>query len=120
MKYILGRLIKTMNRDNLEMVALVSIFIISLLGLTPAVNAGPSDDNHVHVEQVSGGDNANLTINQIGFGNSIEFSFNHQNNTFNFLQSGNGNTISWVPYWGSGKSWGGDVDGTGSSFYDGD
>ena len=69
-------------------------------------------DNHVHVEQVgNGGDNVDLTINQIGYDNTINFSFGHINNTFNFLQEGNGNSISWVSYWGSGKSWGGDVDG---------
>ena len=27
-------------------------------------------------------------------------------------QTGTDNSISWVSYWGSGKSWGGDVDGT--------
>ena len=69
-------------------------------------------DNHVHVEQVgNGGDNVDLTVNQIGYDNTINFSFGHINNTFNFLQEGDGNSISWVSYWGSGKSWGGDVDG---------
>ena len=75
-----------------------------------AAFAGPSDDNHVHVEQVGSGDNANINITQLGFGNEINFSFAHQNNTFNFLQSGSDNYIGWVSYWGSGKSWGGDVD----------
>ena len=42
----------------------------------------------------------------------IQFSTNHANNTFDFLQIGSGNYIGWVSYWGSGKSWGGDVDGT--------
>jgi hypothetical protein len=66
----------------------------------------------VHVEQVgNGGDNVDLTVNQIGYDNTINFSFGHINNTFNFLQEGDGNSISWVSYWGSGKSWGGDVDG---------
>mgnify|MGYP003323730491 FL=1 len=73
-------------------------------------------DNHVHVEQVgNGGDNVDLTINQIGYDNTINFSFGHINNTFNFLQEGDGNSISWVSYWGSGKSWGGDVDGVGNN-----
>ena len=34
------------------------------------------------------------------------------NNAFDFLQVGSGNYIGWVSYWGSGKSWGGDVDGS--------
>ena len=70
----------------------------------------------MHVEQVgTGGDNVDLTINQIGYDNTINFSFGHINNTFNFLQEGDGNSISWVSYWGSGKSWGGDVDGVGNN-----
>ena len=40
-----------------------------------AAFAGPSDDNHVHVEQVGSGDNANINITQLGFGNEINFSF---------------------------------------------
>ena len=82
-----------------------------------AAFAGPSDDNHVHVEQVGSGDNANINITQLGFGNEINFSFAHQNNTFNFLQSGSDNYIGWVSYWGSGKSWGGDVDGYNNNEY---
>lgn len=90
------------------------IFYFALLLIaTPSVFAG---DNHVHVEQVgNGGDNVDLTINQIGYDNTINFSFGHINNTFNFLQEGDGNSISWVSYWGSGKSWGGDVDGVGNN-----
>lgn len=91
------------------LISLISIFI------TLPVNAGPTDDNHIHVEQVGSGDNLSLTIQQLGFGNNIEFSFDHQNNTFNLTQNGAGNSISWVSYWGSGKSWGGDVDGYGNT-----
>ena len=32
-------------------------------------------------------------------------------NTLDFKQEGNNNTISWVSYWGSGRAWGGDIDG---------
>ena len=77
--------------------------------------AGPTDDNHVHIEQVGSGDNLDLTINQIGYGNEINFSFDHQNNTFDFSQYGADNYIGWVSYWGSGKDWGGDVDGSGNT-----
>ena len=66
LKYLLGKLIKVMNRDNLELSVLVGIFMLSVLSLSPISWAGPTDDNHVHVEQVSGGDNASLNINQIG------------------------------------------------------
>jgi len=78
-----------------------------LILLTPLTWAG---DNHVHVEQVASGD-VDLNITQAGYDNEIKFSFAHSGNTFNLLQTGNGNSISWVSYWGPGKSWGGDVDG---------
>ena len=82
-----------------------------LLLLAMPAFAGPSDDNHVHVEQVGSGDDLSLNIEQIGYDNFIDFSFAHSGNTFNLEQNGSGNSISWVSYWGSGKNWGGDVDG---------
>jgi hypothetical protein len=86
--------------------------LISLISLSLSVFA---DDNHVHVEQTGSGDNVALNINQIGFDNTINFSFDHANNTFNLSQTGSGNSISWVNQWGSGKAWGGDVDGSGNT-----
>ncbi len=68
-------------------------------------------DNHVHIEQVSSGDDISINASQVGTNNEIRFSTDHNNNTFNLVQYGANNKISWVPYWGSGKSWGGDVDG---------
>ena len=82
------------------------IWLISFCALSFA------GDNHVHIEQVGGGDNVEIDVNQIGYDNEINFSFDHQNNVFNLNQTGSGNYIGWVSYWGSGKSWGGDVDGT--------
>ena len=98
-------------KDTTQHIAV--LFLLSLMGLgwTSVASAG---DNHVHMEQLSGGDNLDLTISQIGFDNEINFSFDHANNTFNFSQTGSGNYIGWVSYWGSGKGWGGDVDGTGN------
>ena len=103
-----------MNVVSAVVVLVVSMIrFLALLLLAAPAFAG---DNHVHVEQVgNGGDNVDLTINQIGYDNTINFSFGHINNTFNFLQEGDGNSISWVSYWGSGKSWGGDVDGVGNN-----
>ena len=89
----------------------LGIFVISLF-FTAQCYAGPTDDNHIHVEQVEGGDDVSLTINQLGYGNEVQFSFAHANNVFNLTQHGTGNYIGWVSYWGSGKSWGGDVDGS--------
>ena len=92
----------------LTIVGLITVGVLSI----PFVIAGPTDDNHVHVEQVGSGDELSINIEQIGYGNFIDFSFAHSGNTFNLEQNGNGNSISWVSYWGSGKSWGGDVDGS--------
>ena len=103
--YYYGGFFKKINGTHL------GIFVISLF-FTAQCFAGPTDDNHIHVEQVSGGDDVSLTINQLGYGNEVEFSFAHTNNVFNLTQHGTGNYIGWVSYWGSGKSWGGDVDGS--------
>tara|TARA_Y100001937_G_scaffold119072_1_gene174246 strand:- start:1297 stop:1995 length:699 start_codon:yes stop_codon:yes gene_type:complete len=89
-----------------------AIFFMFVILFTAQLTAGPTDDNHIHVEQVDGGDDLSLNITQIGYGNTINFSFAHADNTFNLTQNGSGNSISWVSYWGSGKSWGGDVDGS--------
>ncbi len=83
-----------------------------LILLTPLFSW--ADDNHVHVEQVASG-SVDMDITQKGFDNEIKFTFAHSGNTFNLTQTGNGNSISWVSYWGPGKSWGGDVDGTGNT-----
>lgn len=111
LKYIFDKLI---NRENLEMTVLLLIFFISLVGISPVVYAGASDDNHVHVEQVSSGDNFDLTIDQFGFGNMIRFSADHNNNTLNLLQVGNNMYIGYTDDWGSGYTWGGDLDGVGN------
>ena len=91
-------------------ILIIGIITVGVLSI-PMVIAGPTDDNHVHVEQVSSGDDLSLNIEQIGYGNFIDFTVAHSGNTFNLSQNGSGNSISWVSYWGSGKAWGGDIDG---------
>jgi len=87
------------------------ISCIALVALTMGTKAY-AGDNHVHVEQVGNdGDDLSLTASQSGYDNLIKFSIGGADNTFNFLQIGDDNSISWVSYWGSGKNWGGDVDG---------
>lgn len=86
--------------------------IIAYIWLISFCTLAYAGDNHVHIEQVNGGDNVDIDITQIGYDNEINFSFDHQNNVFDLSQTGSGNYIGWVSYWGSGKSWGGDVDGT--------
>ena len=80
------------------------------LSLSLSVKAG-DEHNHVHLDQVSSSDNFNLDIEQIGYENFVRFSFDHNNNTVNLLQLGNANYIGYTDAWGSGYSWGGDLDG---------
>ena len=105
---------KKVHKDDDRVVRAIggALLLFVLIAFVSELRAGPTDDNHIHVEQVADGDDLELNITQVGFANSIEFSFAHSGNVFNLQQHGNGNSISWVSYWGSGKSWGGDVDGS--------
>lgn len=87
------------------------IIILTSAMLLMFALAAIADDNHVHIDQVSGGDNLTLEIDQIGHNNLIRFSLNHDNNTIDLLQYGNNNYIGYTDIWGSGYNWGGDVDG---------
>ena len=80
------------------------------LSLSSYVKAG-DEHNHVDIDQVGSSDNFNLGIEQVGFENLIRFSFSHSNNTVDLLQYGNKNYIGFTDAWGSGYSWGGDLDG---------
>ena len=88
------------------MIALITLLIS--ISLSSIAYAG----NSIFIEQVGTSDDLTLTINQAGNDNSVNLSLAHDDNTLDFHQEGNNNTISWVSYWGSGKSWGGDLDGS--------
>ena len=49
----------------------LGILVISLFFTAQLCYAGPTDDNHIHVEQVNGGDNFDLSIDQLGYGNMV-------------------------------------------------
>lgn len=59
------------------------LLLFSLISLP--VFGGPSDDNHIHIEQVNSGDDFSLTIDQFGFANMIRFSADHDDNTLSLL-----------------------------------
>ena len=80
------------------------------LSLSSYVKAG-DEHNHVNIDQVSSSDNFNLSIEQVGNANLARFSFNHNSNTVNLLQFGSENYFGYTDAWGSGYSWGGDLDG---------
>ena len=58
--------------------------IIAYLWLLSFCTIAFGGDNHVHIEQVNGGDNVDIDITQIGYDNEINFSFDHQNNVFDY------------------------------------
>lgn len=87
------------------------LLVIGWLILLSYCSVAFTDDNHVHVEQVNGGDNFELQIDQVGFNNLVRFSTDHQNNTIELLQQGNNMYIGYTDTWGSGYNWGGDLDG---------
>ncbi len=68
--------------------------------------------NSVFIEQIATSDDTTITINQDGQDNSVNFTMAHDDNTIDIHQEGNNNTVSYVTYWGSGRNWGGDLDGT--------
>ena len=95
-----------------------------------------ADDNTLYIDQ--SGDNVEIDVLQMGTANSIDidlgiYGSNSANNTFEtaqdgfnndvylsvdgnnnallFKQEGNNNNIGWTDSWGSGYSWGGDLDG---------
>jgi len=70
--------------------------------------------NSIVIEQVAGGNNLDLLIEQIGYNNKIFFSIGDADDTvINLKQEGNNNELGYAndaPSWGSGVSWGGDLD----------
>ena len=69
-------------------------------------------DNSVFIEQITTSDDTTITVNQDGNNNAVNLTMAHDDNTLDIDQKGNNNTVSWVSYWGSGRNWGGDLDGT--------
>ena len=68
------------------------------------------------LEQIGTSTDTTVNIDIDGNNNSINLSMEGTGNELNFKQEGNNNTISWVSYWGSGKAWGGDLDGNNNTF----
>ena len=71
-------------------------------------------DNEINIEQVAQGDNLTLDLTQQGFNNDIFFSIGDGDNIdVEIVQRGHNNEIGYAndsPSWGSGVSWGGDID----------
>ena len=72
--------------------------------------------NEIYVSQTGTGNNLNLQILQDGEDNKIDMSIgNHTNNTIEIEQKGDDGYVGYTTLWGSGYSWGGDIDGDNNS-----
>jgi len=68
--------------------------------------------NEIYVSQTGTGNNLNLQISQDGEDNKIDMSIgNHTNNTIEIEQKGDDGYVGYTSLWGSGYTWGGDLDG---------
>jgi hypothetical protein len=67
--------------------------------------------NSVFIEQIGTSTDSTITIDINGNDNAVNLTMEGTNNELNITQEGNNNTVSWISYWGSGRSWGGDLDG---------
>jgi hypothetical protein len=90
---------------------LLPLVMVSLLS-SSLIKA--DNTNSILIEQVAGGNSLDLLIEQIGYNNKIFFSIGDgDDNIINLKQEGNNNELGYAndsPSWGSGVSWGGDLD----------
>ena len=68
--------------------------------------------NEIYITQVATGSNLTLDILQDGDNNEVRLSIAHDYNNIDIDQVGDNNTVSYTSTWGSGISWGGDLDGS--------
>jgi len=99
------------NKENWLMIVLwFGVFLCFLTLCTKAFS------NEIYVSQTGSGDNLNLQILQDGEDNKIDMSIgNHTNNTIEIEQKGDDGYVGYTSLWGSGYSWGGDIDGDNNS-----
>ena len=88
------------------------LLIIGYMVLLSYVGLAFAGDNVINIQNPSTSDNLSLTLEQRGYDQEIYFSIGGADNTIDILQTGAKNTVKWTDTWGSGYSWGGDLDGT--------
>ena len=79
---------------------------ILLLSLSAFAN------NEIYITQVGTSANLTLDITQDGDDNVVNLSFSHDDNTVTIVQEGEDGYVGYTTAWGSGQSWGGDLDGS--------
>jgi hypothetical protein len=68
-------------------------------------------DNLISIDQVTSGNGNSTTVTVDGSDNTVKYSFGGANNTVNIDQKGDDAYVGYTTAWGSGASWGGDLDG---------
>ena len=68
-------------------------------------------DTAITIEQVTSGNNNNITVNIDGSGNEVDFSYGGAGNTVDIDQIGKNAYVGHSHIWGSGAAYGGDLDG---------
>ena len=96
---------------------LIGATIFLICGLS--FKAFADDDNKVDVNTTGSQSNDSLVFNvtQIGYDNDTIFTLGGSSNSILIKQEGNNNEISFVDYWGSGETWGGDLDGNSNALH---
>ena len=69
-------------------------------------------NNEIYISQVGTSNNFTLDITQDGDDNVVNLSFSHDDNTVTIVQEGEDGYVGYTTAWGSGQSWGGDLDGS--------
>ena len=87
---------------------LISLLLLSLTNIAFAGNS-------VIINQVTSGNSNNITVDVDGNDNEINMSHGGGNNTINITQEGKDGYVGYTSAWGSGASWGGDLDGNSNS-----
>lgn len=84
-----------------------TLLILSLL----LIRTESLADNAITIEQVTSGNSNSITVSVEGSGNEVNFSFGGANNTVDIDQKGDNAYVGYTSLWGSGATWGGDLDG---------
>ena len=87
---------------------LISLLLLSLTNIAFASNS-------VIITQVTSGNSNSITVDVDGDDNEINMSHGGGNNTINITQEGKDGYVGYTSAWGSGASWGGDLDGDSNS-----
>jgi hypothetical protein len=79
--------------------------------LFATVSVFADNTNSIIIDQITAGNNIGIDIEQVGFNNKIFLSIGDiDDSSLDFKQAGHNQEIGWVDWWGSGASWGGDID----------